>query len=114
MRSCCVHRHLWSLRNSVKTELRTSPARSGRFHLALRGLRTTAGSSGHVPVLVNEVCEMLRPPIGKRQPVLVDATVGAGGHAFALLTRYPELRLVGLDRDASALRLAEEKLSAFR
>ena len=54
----------------------------------------------HRPVMVDEVVELMRavPP-----GVVVDATVGAGGHARALLEARPDLRLVGLDRDGDAI-----------
>jgi len=65
----------------------------------------------HVPVLVDEVLAYLAPRPGA---VIVDATVGEGGHAEALLRRIaPAGRLVGLDRDADAVRAAEERLRRF-
>jgi len=45
--------------------------------------------------------------------VLVDATLGLGGHSEAFLTRFPELTVVGIDRDPEALRLAGERLAPF-
>jgi 16S rRNA (cytosine1402-N4)-methyltransferase len=45
--------------------------------------------------------------------VLVDATLGLGGHAAALLAAHPDLTLVGLDRDPQALELAGRRLVAF-
>jgi len=68
------------------------------------------GGERHVPVMVAEVVEVLRPtPPG----VIVDATVGAGGHAAALLDALPEHTVVGLDRDDEALALAGERLAGF-
>jgi 16S rRNA (cytosine1402-N4)-methyltransferase len=69
-----------------------------------------AHSFDHIPVLRDEVVSLFAsvPP-----GVLVDATVGGGGHAGALLEEYPELRLVGLDRDPTALAAARERLSSF-
>ncbi|HTR04474.1 MAG TPA: 16S rRNA (cytosine(1402)-N(4))-methyltransferase RsmH [Thermoanaerobaculia bacterium] len=64
----------------------------------------------HVPVLRDEVVRLLAP---ERGGFFVDATVGAGGHAEALLERGPELRLLALDRDADALAIARERLVRF-
>jgi 16S rRNA (cytosine1402-N4)-methyltransferase len=67
-------------------------------------------SPRHLPVMVAEVVDVLRPaPAG----VIVDATVGAGGHAAALLDALPQHTLVGLDRDDEALALAGEALARF-
>ncbi len=65
----------------------------------------------HRPVLLKEVVEFLRPKPGD---TIVDATLGAGGHAEALLDRLGEDgRLIGIDRDRSALEIATERLSDF-
>ena len=65
----------------------------------------------HAPVMVDEVLLYLAPRPGA---VIVDTTVGEGGHAEAVLRRItPAGRLIGLDRDASALLRAEERLRAF-
>ena len=62
----------------------------------------------HHPVMVAEVVEHLSAiPSG----AFLDATVGGGGHARALLNARPDLSLVGLDRDASAVEAASEFLS---
>ncbi|MQA28126.1 MAG: 16S rRNA (cytosine(1402)-N(4))-methyltransferase RsmH [Micromonosporaceae bacterium] len=65
----------------------------------------------HVPVLLERVLELLGPALADRDAVCVDATLGLGGHAEALLATYPRLTLVGLDRDPEALRLAERRLA---
>src|SRR5215510_7144054 len=56
--------------------------------------------AAHVPVMVGEAVEWLRPRPGA---LLVDATVSLGGHSAALLARAPGTRLLGLDRDPAAL-----------
>jgi 16S rRNA (cytosine1402-N4)-methyltransferase len=65
----------------------------------------------HEPVLLDEILEYLVPP--RPDGTLVDATVGLGGHAEALLERHPDVRLVGIDRDPSALERSRERLSRF-
>ena len=67
----------------------------------------------HVPVLLPRVTELLDPALRDRPAVLVDATLGLGGHAAALLAAHPRLTLVGLDRDPQALALAGRRLVAF-
>jgi 16S rRNA (cytosine1402-N4)-methyltransferase len=74
--------------------------------------------AGHVPVLVRRVDELLAPAIeaatasGARDVVLVDATLGMGGHTLALLCAHPGLRVIGIDRDPEALRIAADRLQA--
>ena len=65
----------------------------------------------HEPVLLEPVLEYLEP--NRPNGVLVDATVGLGGHAEALLERHPDVRLVAIDRDAEALARSRERLSRF-
>lgn len=65
---------------------------------------------GHRPVMAQEVVELLEPvPPG----ILVDATLGGGGHAGAILAAHSRLRLVGIDRDRDALEAAAEALAGF-
>ncbi|HEY8849175.1 MAG TPA: 16S rRNA (cytosine(1402)-N(4))-methyltransferase RsmH [Thermoanaerobaculia bacterium] len=65
----------------------------------------------HEPVLLQEITGYLRPD--RENGTLVDATVGLGGHAEALLERYPATRLVAIDRDPQALELARKRLEKF-
>ncbi|TVT21605.1 16S rRNA (cytosine(1402)-N(4))-methyltransferase RsmH [Amycolatopsis acidiphila] len=65
----------------------------------------------HVPVLLERVLELLAPALADRPAVLVDATVGLGGHADALLSAHPQLRLIALDRDPNALERSRERLA---
>jgi 16S rRNA (cytosine1402-N4)-methyltransferase len=66
----------------------------------------------HVPVALPRVAELLGPALTDRPAVLVDATLGLGGHAAALLAAHPQLTLVGLDRDPEALAMAGRRLAA--
>ena len=63
------------------------------------------------PVLITRVVEFLRPV--RPDGVIVDATVGLGGHAEGLLREYPRIRLIGIDRDPQALERAGERLAQF-
>ena len=65
----------------------------------------------HQSVLLTEVLDLLRP--NRPDGTLVDATVGLGGHAEALLERYPGVRLLAIDRDPRALERAGGRLGRF-
>lgn len=67
----------------------------------------------HRPVMLDRCLELLRPGIVGNSPVVVDATLGLGGHTEALLIEHPNLRVIGFDRDPVALELASERLSRF-
>ena len=75
----------------------------------------TSDHSGarHVPVLLARTLELLAPAVGEPGAVVVDATLGMGGHSEALLQQFAGLRLVGLDRDPQALALAGERLAPY-
>jgi 16S rRNA (cytosine1402-N4)-methyltransferase len=73
---------------------------------------------GHIPVLLDRCVELLTPALTRQSPdgsgaVLLDATLGAGGHAERFLTELPGLHLIGMDRDPDALWIAGERLSQF-
>ncbi|HET9498887.1 MAG TPA: 16S rRNA (cytosine(1402)-N(4))-methyltransferase RsmH [Marmoricola sp.] len=67
----------------------------------------------HVPVLLDRVVALVAPPLQQPGAVLVDATLGLGGHTEAVLTRCPEAHVVGIDRDQQALERAAERLAQF-
>lgn len=67
----------------------------------------------HTPVMLERTIELLAPALSLPGAVLVDATLGMAGHAEAFLDQFPELVLVGLDRDTDALAIAEERLRPF-
>jgi 16S rRNA (cytosine1402-N4)-methyltransferase len=64
----------------------------------------------HEPVLVQQVVELFQPC---QEGVIVDCTVGLGGHAAALLQALPQVQLLGLDVDGQALEIARENLAPF-
>lgn len=75
-------------------------------------------SERHVPVLKDRCINLLAPGFeAARQrgetPVAIDATLGMGGHSEAMLQRFPDLHLVGIDRDEEALDLAGTRLEPF-
>jgi 16S rRNA (cytosine1402-N4)-methyltransferase len=66
----------------------------------------------HIPVLLDKVVNFLEPLEGK---TILDATVGAAGHAEAILKRLgPTGKYIGLDQDADALKLAKKRLSPYK
>ncbi|MDT0264971.1 16S rRNA (cytosine(1402)-N(4))-methyltransferase RsmH [Streptomyces sp. DSM 44915] len=67
----------------------------------------------HRPVMLQRCVELLGPALAAPGAVVVDCTLGLGGHSEALLTAFPEARLIALDRDRTALRLAGERLAPF-
>jgi len=67
----------------------------------------------HVPVLRDRVLELLAPALREPGSVMVDATVGMGGHSESILEHCPDVRVVGIDRDHEALRLAADRLARF-
>jgi len=73
----------------------------------------------HVPVLRERCVNLLAPSIERAveasgRAVVIDATLGMGGHSEEMLRRFPGLHLIGIDRDEQALALAGERLSGFQ
>lgn len=67
----------------------------------------------HTPVMLERCLDLLGPALTRPGAVLIDGTLGLGGHAEAFLRRFEQLTLVGIDRDPEALRLAGERLRPF-
>jgi 16S rRNA (cytosine1402-N4)-methyltransferase len=67
----------------------------------------------HVPVLLDRVVALVSPALDRPGAVMVDATLGLGGHTEAILDSCPEARVIGVDRDPSAQRLAGDRLGRF-
>ncbi len=66
----------------------------------------------HIPVALDRCIALLSPAIESNvNPIIIDATLGMGGHSKALLLKYPNLKIIGLDRDLSAIKVATENLS---
>jgi len=63
--------------------------------------------------MLDRCLELLRPGIVGNNPVVVDATLGLGGHTEALLIEHSNLTVIGLDRDPVALELASDRLARF-
>ncbi len=67
----------------------------------------------HTPVLLERVVDVLEPALQESGAIMVDATLGMGGHAERVLERCPAARVVGIDRDPQALELAGARLARF-
>jgi 16S rRNA (cytosine1402-N4)-methyltransferase len=67
----------------------------------------------HTPVLLERCIELLGPALSAPGAVFVDATLGMGGHSAGVLERFPDVTLIGLDRDPDALAIAGERLARF-
>lgn len=70
-------------------------------------------SGGHTPVLLERCLELISPALRGPRPMHVDATLGLGGHAEAVLAANPSATLVGLDRDPQALARSAQRLARF-
>ena len=65
----------------------------------------------HTPVLLEQTLEYLAPRSGA--DLMVDATQGEAGHSFAFLTKFPELKLIGIDADSDIQAVSKNRLSGF-
>lgn len=68
----------------------------------------------HASVMLDRCIALLSPAIEKSSnPIVVDATLGLGGHSYALLEKFPNLKIIGLDRDLSAIEKSSARLAKF-
>jgi 16S rRNA (cytosine1402-N4)-methyltransferase len=73
------------------------------------------GEVEHISVMLDRCVDLLSPAIERAEnPVVVDATLGLGGHSEALLKKYPNLFVIGLDRDLEAISKATSRLEPFQ
>lgn len=82
------------------------------------GEEPRSGDHGHVPVMAERMFGLLEPALTRADPtgsgaILLDGTLGAGGHTEYFLTRLPGLVVHGIDRDANALDTARARLDSF-
>ena len=75
----------------------------------------SSGGASHIPVLLDRVLDLLAPTVAltSSRPVIVDATLGLGGHTEAMLERFPDLVVVGIDRDPEAIARSGQRLARF-
>ncbi len=68
----------------------------------------------HIPVALDRCIALLAPAIEKSStPLIIDATLGMGGHTKALLESFPSLRVIAFDRDPAAIVIAEQSLGSL-
>lgn len=67
----------------------------------------------HEPVMLSRTLELLAPALASDSAVLVDCTLGLGGHSEAFLNSFENLTVIGIDRDLLALELAGKRLEVF-
>jgi len=65
----------------------------------------------HTPVLLEETIKYLAPR--KTGELMIDATVGEGGHLHSFLSQFPELKAIAIDADAEIIKIARERLAPF-
>lgn len=75
--------------------------------------RPDDAASRHTPVLLQRCLDLLAPALEAEGAVMVDSTLGMGGHTEGVLRAFPHVRVVGIDRDPQALDLAGRRLAPF-
>jgi len=73
----------------------------------------TEAAARHTPVMLARCVELLAPALQRPGAVMVDSTLGMGGHTEAVLDAFPDVAVIGLDRDPEALELAGRRLARF-
>jgi 16S rRNA (cytosine1402-N4)-methyltransferase len=76
-------------------------------------MATMSAEDRHLPVLAQLCIDLLAPALQAENAILVDGTLGLGGHTELALTQLPNLTVIGIDRDLEALRLANDRLAKF-
>ncbi|HNX72612.1 MAG TPA: 16S rRNA (cytosine(1402)-N(4))-methyltransferase RsmH [Spirochaetales bacterium] len=74
--------------------------------------RQSAENLVHTPVMLDEVLALFRS-LGRPEATVIDCTLGAGGHAEALLSQYPSIKYIGIDADPEACGRAGERLAPY-
>ncbi len=69
--------------------------------------------TAHIPVLLDRVLDLIEPTVIGDSPVIVDGTLGLGGHTEAMLQRFPTVKVIGIDRDPAAIERAQQRLAPF-
>ncbi|MEY3967042.1 MAG: rRNA ((1402)-N(4))-methyltransferase RsmH [Actinomycetota bacterium] len=67
----------------------------------------------HQPVMLQRCLDLLAPGFQGQNPVAIDCTLGLGGHTEAMLSQFPNLTVIGIDRDPVAIELASKRLAEF-
>ena len=73
----------------------------------------TTSSAHHIPVLRERVFALLAPALTRPGAVLVDATLGLGGHSEYALQNFPDIQVIGIDRDEVALEHSRQRLAGW-
>ncbi len=76
-------------------------------------MERTLAAEHHLPVMLPEILEYLTPALADEKAVLLDCTLGMGGHSEAILRACPKAQVIGIDRDPEALDLASQRLAEF-
>ncbi len=72
----------------------------------------SAAAGSHVPVMLDQVRELFAPALAAAGAILVDATLGRAGHTMALLRDHPDLAVIGIDADQTAIEESRRILGA--